>query len=66
MSEPDVQMNYLAEVHVRTTAGDLITIYHERTGPAGTPAEVFRAEAAAVALDQEPGGRVEGSRVRCY
>ena len=66
MSEPNVQMTYLAELHVRTTAGDLITIYHDRTAPAGIPAETFRAEAEAVALAQEPGGRVEGSRVRCY
>jgi len=64
VSEPNAQMTYRAEIHVLTTAGELITVHHDRTGPAGIPVEVFRAEAEAVALAQEPGGRVGGSRVR--
>jgi hypothetical protein len=66
MSDSNVQMTYLAEVHVRTTAGDLVTLYHDYTGPAGISASDFRATAEAAVLAQEPGGRVEGSRVRCY
>ncbi|MFI9269811.1 hypothetical protein ACIGXM_03700 [Kitasatospora sp. NPDC052896] len=55
---------YTAEIHVRTTAGDLVTYYPiHGPGPAGIPATEIRAAAEAAALAQEPGGKVEGSRV---
>ncbi|MFE3502947.1 hypothetical protein [Kitasatospora sp. NPDC059160] len=50
---------YWAEVHVRTTAGDLLTYY----GKAGTNPSEARRSAEAVALAENPGGRVEGYRV---
>lgn len=54
---------YTAEVHVRTKAGDLVTIYHDTFGPVGMPASQVRAAAEKVALAEVPGGKVEGSRV---
>ncbi|MFJ6579263.1 hypothetical protein ACIQMY_25290 [Streptomyces sp. NPDC091368] len=54
---------YLAEIHVRTTSGDLVTIYADSTGPAGLSADEVRARAEKFALAEVPGGRVEGSRV---
>ncbi|MGE7437972.1 hypothetical protein [Kitasatospora sp. NPDC001175] len=56
---------YCAEVHVRTTAGDLVTYYHDGPGPAGMSASEVRAAAEKAALAWEPGGKVEGSRVSC-
>ncbi|MFD8851876.1 hypothetical protein [Streptomyces sp. NPDC059604] len=54
---------YTAEIHVRTKAGDLVTIYHDTFGPVGMSAARVRAAAEKVALAEVPGGRVEGSRV---
>ncbi|MFB7678413.1 hypothetical protein ACFC26_44165 [Kitasatospora purpeofusca] len=54
---------YDAEVHVRTKAGDLVTIYHDTCGPAGQSASEIRSAAEKAALAQVPGGKVEGSRV---
>ncbi|MFH8368872.1 hypothetical protein [Streptomyces sp. NPDC018031] len=50
---------YWAEVHVRTTDGDLRTYY----GDTGTSPSEARRSAEAVALAENPGGRVEGCRV---
>jgi len=55
--------NYSAEMHVRTPAGELVTIYHDTSGPAGLTASQVRAAAEKAALAQVPGGKVEGSRV---
>lgn len=55
--------HYTAEVHVRTTAGDLVTVYHDTSGPVGMSASEVRAAAETVALAEVPGGTVEGSRV---
>ncbi|KIQ61995.1 hypothetical protein TR51_22565 [Kitasatospora griseola] len=54
---------YRAEVHVRTTGGDLVTYYNDGPGPAGMSASQVRVIAEAAALAQEPGGKVEGSKV---
>ncbi|MFB8407540.1 hypothetical protein [Streptomyces sp. NPDC055912] len=54
---------YMAEVHVRTKAGDLVTIYNDAFGPCGMSASEVRAAAEKVALAEVPGGKVEGSRV---
>ncbi|MEZ0089972.1 hypothetical protein [Streptacidiphilus sp. EB129] len=65
-SIPMTTVQYRAEVNVRpASGGDLITIYHDTTGPAGIPASEIRATAEAAALAQEPGGKVVGSRVSC-
>ncbi|WP_371793789.1 hypothetical protein OG285_38525 [Streptomyces sp. NBC_01471] len=55
--------HYTAEVNVRTTAGDLVTIYHDTSGPVGMSSSEVRAAAEKVALAEIPGGQVEGSRV---
>ncbi|MCX4809003.1 hypothetical protein OG594_46985 [Streptomyces sp. NBC_01214] len=54
---------YKAEVFVRTTAGELVTIYADTTGPVGMSVSEVRAAAERSALAQVRGGRVEGSRV---
>jgi hypothetical protein len=56
---------YRAEVHVRTTSGDLVTYYGDHVGPAGVTAPELRANAEEAALAWEPGGTVVGSRVSC-
>ncbi|MFI5867669.1 hypothetical protein [Streptomyces sp. NPDC051546] len=55
--------HYNAQIHVRTKAGDLVTIYHDTSGPVGMSASEVRAAAEKVALAEVPGGKVEGSRV---
>jgi hypothetical protein len=55
--------NYTAEVHVRTASGDLVTVYHDTTGPTGLPASQVRAAAETAALAEVPGGTVAGSQV---
>ncbi|MYS36389.1 MULTISPECIES: hypothetical protein [unclassified Streptomyces] len=55
--------NYSAEINIRTADGELITLYPDITGPVGMSAAQLRAAAEKAALAQEPGGRVEGSRV---
>ncbi|MET9534261.1 hypothetical protein ABZY02_27475 [Streptomyces sp. NPDC006649] len=57
------QQHYNAEIHVRTKAGDLVTIYHDMSGPVGMSDSQVRAAAAKAALAKVRGGRVEGSRV---
>ncbi|CAL9326750.1 hypothetical protein [Streptomyces sp. SudanB91_2054] len=55
--------SYEADIKVRTTAGDLVTIYHDTVGPAGMSPQEVRADAEKAALAQVPGGKVVGSRV---
>ncbi|MFD7885110.1 hypothetical protein ACFV3N_22045 [Streptomyces bauhiniae] len=54
---------YDAEVHVRTPAGDLVTVYPDTTGPASMTAKEIHAAAGKAALAEVRGGKVEGSRV---
>lgn len=55
--------HYNAQVHVRTRRGELVTIYHDFSGPVGMPDAEVRAIAGRAALAEVCGGRIEGFQV---
>lgn len=58
------RQEYSAVIQVRIVEReDLVTIYHDTTGPVGMPPKEVRADAERAALAQVPGGTVVGSRV---
>jgi hypothetical protein len=55
--------NYLAEIHIRTTSGELVTTYHYGPGPVRMSNEEMRARIEKAALAEVPDGKVQGYRV---
>ncbi|MEU5499907.1 hypothetical protein [Streptomyces griseofuscus] len=55
---------YETEVDIRTADGELVTYKGDGIGPAGQTGDQLLDSAEAAALAQEPGGTVEGSRIR--
>ncbi|MEU4296364.1 hypothetical protein [Kitasatospora aureofaciens] len=55
---------YEAQVDIRTTSGEQVTVQADGVGPAGVSGDQLLSGVEAAAQAQYPGATIEGSRVR--